>query len=73
MATTEAAVQPNREQRRAGFATIREAAEFLNLGHVSVYAMIRDNQLASVKIRNARRVPWEALYQIADSALQGGE
>ena len=70
MATKEATVQPNREQRRAGFATIKEAADFLNVGHVSVYAMIRDNQLASTKIRNARRVPWSALYAIADAAMQ---
>ena len=73
MATTEATIQPNREQRRAGFATIKEAADFLNIGNVTCYAMIRDGQLASTKIRNARRVPWEALYQIADSAMQGGE
>ena len=71
MTTKEATVEPNREQRRAGFATIKEAADFLNVGHVTCYAMIRDGQLASVKIRNARRVPWEALYRIADSAMQG--
>ncbi len=70
MATKEATVQPNREQRRAGFATIKEAADFLNIGNVSVYAMIKDNQLASTKIRNARRVPWSALYAIADAAMQ---
>jgi excisionase family DNA binding protein len=73
MTTKEATVEPNREQRRAGFATVKEACDFLTVGHVTVYAMIRDGQLASTKIRNARRVPWEALYQIADSALQGGK
>ena len=73
MTTKTATVEPNREQRRAGLATIKEACDFLTVGHVTVYAMIRDGQLASTKIRNARRVPWEALYQITDSALQGGK
>ena len=73
MTTKEATVEPNREQRRAGFATVKEACDFLTVGHVTVYAMIRDGQLPSTKIRNARRVPWEALYQIADAALQGGK
>jgi excisionase family DNA binding protein len=69
MTTKEATVKPNREQRRAGLATIKEACDFLTVGHVTVYAMIRDGQLASTKIRNARRVPWEALYRIADEAM----
>ena len=73
MATKEATAEPNREQRRQGLATIKEACDFLTVGHVTVYAMIRDGQLASTKIRNARRIPWDALYQIADSALQGSE
>lgn len=59
----------NREQRRHGFATVKEACEFLKIGHVSCYAMIRDGQLASTKIRNARRVPWDALYRISDAAM----
>ena len=67
--TTKTAV----EQRRAGLATIKEACDFLKVGHVTCYALIRDKQLASVKIRNARRVPWGALYAIADAAMQEGE
>ena len=63
----------NREQRRQGLATIKEASDFLTVGHVTVYAMIRDGQLASTKIRNARRVPWDALYKIADAAMQATE
>ena len=58
--------------RRHGLATIKESCDFLKVGHVTVYAMIRDGQLASTKIRNARRVPWDALYQIADAAMQAG-
>ncbi len=73
MTTKTATVEPNREQRRAGLATIKEACDFLSVGHVTVYAMIRDGQLASTKIRNARRVPWDALYKIKDAAMQGGK
>lgn len=58
----------NEGVRRHGLATIKEACDFLSVGHVTLYAMIRDNQLASVKIRNARRVPWSALYAITDAA-----
>jgi excisionase family DNA binding protein len=73
MGTKEAASQP--EARRQGFADTKEASEYLNIGRVSVYAMMRDGQLPSTKIRNARRIPWSALYAIADAAMQpeGGE
>ena len=63
-----AAAETNRDQRRQGLATVQEACDFLKIGHVTCYAMIRDGQLASTKIRNARRVPWAALYAIADAA-----
>ena len=59
-------------QRKDGLATIKEAAAFLKIGHVSVYAMIKDHQVASVKVRNARRIPWSALYAIVDSANTDG-
>ena len=61
---------PTKEARRQGFADTKEASEFLNIGRVSVYAMMRDGQLPSTKIRNARRIPWSALYAIADAAMQ---
>ena len=70
MTTKTATVEPNREQRRAGLATIKEACDFLKVGHVTLYAMLRDKQLASTKIRNARRIPWSALYTIEDAAMQ---
>jgi hypothetical protein len=28
--------------------------------------MVRDNELASVKIRNARRIPWHELHKLAE-------
>lgn len=73
----------NREQRRAierhpeavprdGLATVEQAAKFLNICRTSVYAMVRDGELAAVKIRNAKRIPWSALHKIADGG-EGGE
>lgn len=63
-----ATVQANREGRRHGLATYQQACEFLQVGRTTLYAMIRDNELASTKIRNARRIPWSALYAISDAA-----
>lgn len=64
---------PTTEERRQGFADTKEASEFLHIGRVSVYAMMRDGQLPSTKIRNARRIPWSALYAIADAAMKPAE
>lgn len=63
------------ETPRDGLATVEQAATFLNLCRTSVYAMMRDNQLVAVKIRNAKRIPWVALHKIADAAQQttGGD
>lgn len=55
---------------REGLATIQQAATFLEVGRTTVYAMIRDGQLAATSIRNARRIPWVALHKIADAAMQ---
>jgi excisionase family DNA binding protein len=56
------------EAPRSGLATVEQAAKFLNLCRTTIYAMLRDNQLAAVKIRNATRIPWGALHSIADAA-----
>lgn len=52
--------------KKDGLATVEEAADFLSVCRTSIYAMIRDSQLAAVKIRNAKRIPWSALHKIAD-------
>jgi len=57
---------------RDGLATVQEAAEFLNMCRTSVYAMMRDGELPSVSIRNAKRIPWAALHKITDAAMQEG-
>ncbi len=58
------------ETPRDGLATVEQAAKFLNICRTSVYAMVRDGELAAVKIRNAKRIPWVALHKIADAAMQ---
>lgn len=52
--------------KKDGLATVEEAADYLSVCRTSIYAMIRDGQLAAVKIRNAKRIPWSALHKIAD-------
>jgi excisionase family DNA binding protein len=55
-----------------GFATVDQAGQFLNCGRVTIYAMMRDDQLPSTKIRNARRIPWAALHKLTEVAMEGG-
>ena len=56
--------------RKDGLATVEESAVFLSVCRTSIYAMIRDGQLAAVKIRNAKRIPWSALHKIADGGAE---
>ena len=69
MKTTTAASIPTPKE---GFATVEQAGQFLNCGRVTVYAMMRDDQLPSTKIRNARRIPWAALHKLTEVAMEGG-
>ncbi len=55
---------------RDGLATVQEAAEFLHMCRTSIYAMMRDGELASVSVRGAKRIPWQALHKITDAAMQ---
>jgi|GEM_PF-939060 len=55
---------------RDGLATVQQAAKFLNMCRTSVYAMMRDGELPSTSIRNAKRIPWQALHKITDTAMQ---
>jgi|GEM_PF-2863564 len=43
--------------------TIDEVAHALSLGRTFVYALIMRNEIASVKIGRARRIPITALHQ----------
>jgi excisionase family DNA binding protein len=41
--------------------TVEEAAACLNLGHTSMFALIRSGQIASVRIGRSRRIPAAAV------------
>lgn len=41
--------------------TVEEAASALRIGRTSMYALIRDGEIKTVKIGNLRRVPVDAL------------
>jgi len=44
--------------------TVEEAARRLGLGRTTVYGLIRDGELHSVRIGRARRIPAEALTDL---------
>lgn len=52
-----------------GLATVDECMEFLSVGRTTVYAMIQDGELPSVKVRGTRRVPWAALHELEARAM----
>jgi excisionase family DNA binding protein len=50
---------------------VEEAAELLSLSRDRVYQLIRSNQLRSVRIGRARRVPARALDEYVVRLMQG--
>ncbi|GAB3815035.1 helix-turn-helix domain-containing protein [Kribbella italica] len=40
---------------------VEEAAEHLNVSRWTVYRLIKERELTSVKVRNGRRVPMESI------------
>jgi excisionase family DNA binding protein len=68
--TVEPEPPPSPAFPKSGFATIPQGVEFLQVGRTTVYAMIDDGMLASMKIRGARRIPWASLHKLADDAVQ---
>jgi excisionase family DNA binding protein len=59
--------QEKRENVRSGFATVAEAARYLAVGRVTIYAMMNRGQLKSVVLpgTTCRRIPWTALEALA--------
>jgi excisionase family DNA binding protein len=50
---------------RTGVARVSEAAEFLRMSRASIYAMMNDHTLESVRIRGSRRISWASLERVA--------
>jgi excisionase family DNA binding protein len=52
-----------------GFATIPEAAKYLNLSRAKVYLMMDVGELKYAKFGRSRRIPWRALKEYAQQNL----
>jgi excisionase family DNA binding protein len=51
--------------RDVQFATVKEAARFLNLSRPSIYKLLNTGALDSKMFLTARRIPWAALRRLA--------
>ena len=54
-----------------GFATVVEAAKFLNVSRAKVYQMMDAGELIYAKFGKSRRLPLRALREFAEKALVG--
>lgn len=50
------------------FATVTEAAEYLNVARSTVYELMNSGELPSKRIRRCRRIEWSDLEAFADAA-----
>lgn len=50
--------------------TVEEAAEALSIGRTTAFQLIRSGKLETVRIGRLRRVPVEALQQLAQDLVQ---
>jgi excisionase family DNA binding protein len=55
-----------------GFASVKEAEEFLSVSRAKLYVLMETGLLRWAKFGKSRRVPWAALRAYAASCLQGG-
>lgn len=49
---------------------VDEAAELLNVSRWTVYKLIKERDLVSVKVRNGRRVPVESIRAYVDQLIE---
>jgi excisionase family DNA binding protein len=61
--------QKKRVWAESGFATVKEAAEFLRLSRAKIYQLLETGELASVHFGRSRRIPRAALYDYAERHL----
>jgi excisionase family DNA binding protein len=50
--------------KNSGLATVRQAAEFLNISVAKVYVMMVERELPYIKLGKSRRIAWAALEQL---------
>ena len=63
----------NEEMVQDGLVTIEAAMEFLDISRASLYRLINEGALPTVKLACARRVPRRALVKFAASHVVGGD
>jgi len=70
------AAERNSNEREAlcrdGLMAVKEAAGFLGLSRSKLYELMDNGQLPYVKIGRSRRVPRQAVVELAARGLQGG-
>ena len=52
-----------------GFASIRQAEEFLSISRSTLYTLMDRGELQYAKIGKSRRIPWKALREFAERSL----
>jgi excisionase family DNA binding protein len=48
--------------------TIDRAADILDLGRSSIYSLLREGRLKSIRIGNARRIPMQSIRELIAAA-----
>ena len=56
----------------AGLLTVVKAAEFLSISRSKLYELMDNGELPFVKIGRSRRIPRQAVVELAARGLQGG-
>jgi excisionase family DNA binding protein len=62
----------NESMVQEGLVTIEAAREFLDISRASLYRLINDGTLPTVKLIGARRIPRRALIDLAASRVTVG-
>jgi excisionase family DNA binding protein len=71
MSTTIRSLGAPAQQRRGGFASVKEAGEFLSLSRSTIYDLMDRGELRYAKIGKSRRIPWAALEELAEKCVVG--
>ena len=56
-----------------GLTTVAKAASFLSVGRSTIYALMERGALPYCKINRSRRIPWQAIRQLAAGTLRNGD
>jgi excisionase family DNA binding protein len=62
-------VKQHAEVIAEGFATVPEAAVFLNVSRASIYKLMDTGELVYAKFGKSRRLPWRAVREYAKKCL----